>query len=456
MSDSPSKISRLEQEALMDDLGEPMENPIAPSSELRRRSSAASSSAGSIGVRTIIHEEAQSLITANVLSPFLKELQDQMQILRIQQDETANAGRIVVSEIQKAMEQQQKMHKQLENQMHATALRQKEHENVLNELTGEAQGSVARMQQLRDQNAYTQMAVQQIHQQQVKLEGDNSGNKGRVPHDVEMNSTPSSTDFGRDDRGLGRPVMGQYPPPVVRNVSTEQLNPRSEYGVHGQVPPFYDGDVTTSSNRFLPNAKIAQIPVFDVGRFTSWRREMCFWKELHDYLPEKQIISFVGLNGGAVIRSKVMKLFRDTVHEPEERTFTNLLELLDKDFSMSVREKDMHQMDRLFEYRREEGESIQGFWAKFDLLLSHLEGSSSHLSDELLFTRSLRAMNLSYGQRTSLLALLDCRAFPHTVANLRLCSIQLLGLYKGFDKKEKEVKRRCQFQRRKQTGITND
>ena len=164
---------------------------------------------------------------------------------------------------------------------------------------------------------------------------------------------------------------------------------------------------------------------------------MCFWEELHDWLPGKQLISFVGLNGGTVIRSKVMKLFKDTTENPEGRTFQNLLGLLDRDFAMTAREKDMQQMDRLFEYRREEGESIQGFWSKFDLLLSHLEGSSSCLSDELLFMRSLRAMNLSYGQRTSLLSLLDCRSLPHSVSNLRMCSIQLLGLYKAFGKKEK-------------------
>ena len=154
---------------------------------------------------------------------------------------------------------------------------------------------------------------------------------------------------------------------------------------------------------------------------------MCFWKGSHDWFPGKQIISFVCLNGGTVIRSKVMRLFKDTAEYPEERTFQNLLVLLDRDFALTAREKDMQQMGRLFEYRREEVESIQAFWAKFDLVLSHLEGSSSCLSDERLFMRSLRAMNLSYGHRTSLLSLLYCRSFPHTVVNLRACSIQLLG-----------------------------
>ena len=101
----------------------------------------------------------------------------------------------------------------------------------------------------------------------------------------------------------------------------------------------------------------------------------------------------------------------------------------------------MQQTGRLFEYRRGEWESIQAFWAKFDLLLSHLAGSSTCLSDELLVTRPLRAVNLSYGQRTSLMSLLDSRSFPQTVSNLRLCSIQLIGLHKAFRKKEKDLRK---------------
>ena len=261
------------------------------------------------------------------------------------------------------------------------------------------------------------MAVQHLHQNQNKMDQEIPNNRTQQPPDIAMHSSSSSTmEVGRDNRGLCRPMVSQYPPPVLKTVVSEHPEPRHDYGPEAR----YENELTGGAHKFLPNAKIAQIPAFDAARFTSWRRELCFWKDLRDYLPERQLISFVGLNGGTVIRAKVMRLFKETVAKPEERTFVNLLTLLDRDFALSAREKDMQQIDRLFEYRREEGESIQGFWAKFDLLLSHLEGSSTCLSDELLFIRSLRSMNLSYGQRTSLLAMLDCRAFPHTVTNLRM------------------------------------
>ena len=294
MSGSPSKVSKLEMEALVGDLDEPMDDQSLALPERKRRASAASSSiASSIGVRTIIHEEVQALLSTNVLGPLVQELQQQMQDVRLQQQETINSGRQVVSEIQKAMVQQQTMQKHLEAQLVNSDRRQKEHERALVELSGEAYGSYDRVQQLRDQHALTRVAVQHLHQHQVKLEGEHQLERGPTPPEVAMQSSSSSMEMGRDSRGLGRPVMSQHPPPVLRTVPPE----RSDHRVADNANPPLEGEGSGSANRFLPNAKIAQIPVFDVTRFTSWRREMCFWKDLHDYLPEKQIISFVGLNG---------------------------------------------------------------------------------------------------------------------------------------------------------------
>lgn len=45
----------------------------------------------------------------------------------------------------------------------------------------------------------------------------------------------------------------------------------------------------------------------------------------------------------------------------------------------------------------------------------------------------LRSINLPYDRRTSQLYMADCRPLPHTVAQIRSCSIQLIGMYNGFD-----------------------
>ena len=154
---------------------------------------------------------------------------------------------------------------------------------------------------------------------------------------------------GGDSRGSGRPAIGQRPPqsgtkPMTPDGQERRNGPNADHRVEHEL---FGGET-----KFLPNARTDPIPVFEVSRYTSWGREICFWKEPNDWMPGKQIMSFVGLNGGTLIRSTSMKLFKDNASPPEERAFRNLLGLLDRDFAMTPREKDMQQMGKLSEYRR--------------------------------------------------------------------------------------------------------
>ena len=487
---SPSKLQKLSSGIL----GEMEEGLVEITGKKRKGSMETTSSGQSVeGVRLMVHDEVQSMFSANILGPVVKELQDQMNQVRGQQQETIEAGKSIVSEIQKSMISQREVQLALEQQVQINAQKQTEHTNVLSmlseearsaqnlfhqmkdqhiltqsamqqndvkqteqaqtlsALTAEAQNAQQMFKQVRDQQLTTQKIMQEMHEYHWKTEeglkrelADSSyrprSEGTREPHGKEPASSSStmSMDNARDNRGLGLPLntksstpVSNTTPMVTENWTTTNTEPRGSAN-----PP-----VVTRTDQFIPNAKIANIPVFESSRYTSWRREICFWEELHDWIPEKQLISFVGLNGGTAIRSKVTKLFKDTENRVVDRTFQNLLVLLDSDFAMTAREKDMREMDRLFEYRRDVGESIQSFWSKFDLLLSHLEGSSTCLSDELLFMRSLRAMNLTYEQRTSLLSMIDCRSLSHSVSNLRSCSVQLLGMYRGFETREKEPRK---------------
>ena len=57
-------------------------------------------------------------------------------------------------------------------------------------------------------------------------------------------------------------------------------------------------------------------------------------------------------------------------------------------------------------------------------------------SDSLLFIRALRSLNIIAQQRMSLIGLMDCRALPHSLRNLRVCSLQLFGVYTSLKTKE--------------------
>ena len=190
------------------------------------------------------------------------------------------------------------------------------------------------------------------------------------------------------------------------------------------------------SQAYIPNAKIAPIPTFEVTRYSNWRREIKFWNDLHSYIPESQLISFLGLNGGTTLRSHVMEMFRDTEHDIGRRTFPQLMIILDEHYAMTAREQDMTEMDKLFSLKRDSMETVQAFWTRFDTQLANLEGSASSLTDDLLFIRALKSLNLSYSQRANLLSMMEGRGFNHSLANLRKCSILLLGVYKGLDGKD--------------------
>ena len=81
------------------------------------------------------------------------------------------------------------------------------------------------------------------------------------------------------------------------------------------------------------------MPNFEVSRYTSRSRELCFLKEFHEWFPEQQSAPFIGLNGGHTVRGEVMRLFKDTELNHGGGTFQNLLVSIDMDFAMTGREK---------------------------------------------------------------------------------------------------------------------
>ena len=220
-----------------------------------------------------------------------------------------------------------------------------------------------------------------------------------------------------------------YPRPLMvsqRRASNPELGPADRQLGSANTP------ARAESQTYIPNAKISPVPAFEVARYSNWRREIEFWKDLHGYIPESQLISFLGLNGGVTLRSHVMKMFRDTERNESLRTFQTLMVILDDHYAMAAREQDMTEMDKMFSLEGDSVETVQAFWTRFDTQLSNLEGSATALKDDLLFIRALKSLNLPYTQRANLLSLMEGRGFTPSLANLRKCSILLMGVYKGL------------------------
>ena len=171
--------------------------------------------------------------------------------------------------------------------------------------------------------------------------------------------------------------------------------------------------------------------MLDVERYSAWKREFTFWREIYQFLPDSYLFSVIGAGPTSILKNMVMKLFRDTTSRPWERTISNLVKSLDKTYALTGREREMASMERLFELKREPAETMQSFWLRFDMILNTLEGSTSLLSSELLFMRALKSLQLSFHQKTAVLTFLECRNCEHTVDTLRSTSIRLFGMYTG-------------------------
>ena len=301
----------------------------------------------------------------------------------------------------------------------------------MNQQISNDQERLTRTQQQHEQNyAHIQGFASQVENQfqqlshsdvQMGISSAPGGNADSRTSDYQNGSQPRESSFDV----YPRPLMANQ-----RRASNPELGPADRQFGGVNTP------ARAESQTYIPNAKISPVPAFEVTRYSNWRREIKFWKDLHGYIPESQLISFLGLNGGIALRPHVVKMFRDTEQNESLRTFQTLMSILDDHYAMTAREQDMNEMGKLFSLKRDAMETVQAFWARFDTQLSNLEGSATSLTDDLLLIRALKSLNLSYTQRSNLLSLMEGRGFAHSLANLRKCSILLMGAYKGLDAKD--------------------
>ena len=142
---------------------------------------------------------------------------------------------------------------------------------------------------------------------------------------------------------------------------------------------------TLGAASFVPNAKIAPLPIFEASRYSSWKRELKFRCELHIFIPEAQLLAFIGLPGGAVLRSHAMKFYRDAGQTRNQRSIAQFLLMMGKLYEMTSKERSLRDMDNLFNLKRESTEYTQSFWNRFDTSLMLIDDYEHLLSDDILF-----------------------------------------------------------------------
>ena len=205
------------------------------------------------------------------------------------------------------------------------------------------QDRLTRMQQQHDENyAHIQCFAADVENQFQQL-----------PHpDVQM-GTSIAPGWNADSRSSGYQNGSQhressfevYPRPLM---ASQRRDSHPELGPSDRQFGSVNTPARAESQTYIPNAEISHVPAFEVARYSNWRREIKLWKDFHGYIPESQLISFLGLNGGVTPRPHVMKMFSDTERNESLRTFQTLMVILDDHYAMTAREQDMTAMDKLF------------------------------------------------------------------------------------------------------------
>ena len=177
-------------------------------------------------------------------------------------------------------------------------------------------------------------------------------------------------------------------------------------------------------------SKLAPMPEFTPGEFPSWRRENpILGGELYAYVPENQIIANIGLRANSSLRRVVMSFMRDSPISHDRRTVAALLSQLDEQYVQTSREKEMEALGRWVDLRRGPGDSIRNFWWEFENLLRRMDRAKSTLSEDLVFTRAPKALQLNHVQRTTVLMALGAQRMEHSQKNLKNCTARLSGTY---------------------------
>ena len=186
-------------------------------------------------------------------------------------------------------------------------------------------------------------------------------------------------------------------------------------------------------------AKLIPPPEFSAVRYAAWKKEVGYWRELYSYVPEGQVMCTLGLTATSELKRILMRFVKKTRNEPQSRTLKNLMLVLDENYAVSSRDREMDEMGKLSQLYKEPNEPYQLFWHRYETIMDALESPRGSLGEEFLFTRCLKGLNLTPPQRINILMALDCRGLNHTVSNLKNCSLKILGMYRSLNQPDKHV-----------------
>ena len=405
------------------------------SHEKRHRSSESVSSSSDM-LRMIVQTELQTVVSETVIPEMMQQIETRMSGLQSQNLELVNTANTVLKQVQQSFQQ-----------IRTT-------QQILNDQVSREQLKTMSQGQKLEQVVTHQEAQQHALHQTVEEARTGFSIIDRAISNHEERLT-SQNNFGQDDRGLGHtpnarvvnwqtgtmptdmngvnniPVEVQSqvyaPPTVVPNFESFQscpigpdllnessMQPQTNMPWNGMCnvgasnsPPVSPDPMTGAcmqpANNVLSTwprgVKVSPPPVLGPSRYVVWKKEFLFWRDLYAFLPDGYLLSVMGSGSVSSLRLMIMKMFHETKMNPNLRSIPLLLNYLDSSYAVTSREREMNALERLLELRREGSETVQGFWLRFEAIVTALENTSSVLSSELVFMRALKSLQLSHQQK---------------------------------------------------------
>ena len=310
---------------------------------------------------SVIRAEIRNVLSQGDISEPIVQIRTGLSDLQNRHQESLCAANQVVPEMQRVLSSCHSSQRQVGRrrsdsrqmlvlntaQSHQIHMDQQREEHARSHITQQSksdQERLSRTQQQHEQNyAQIQQFASQVGNQFQQLAHMDSATQA-LPSQPEWN-TETRTPTERYAHLLGEPPMEAYPTPLM---AIQRMASEPELGASNRQ----FGDLNTptrgESQSYIPNAEISHVPAFGVSRYSHWVGRIEFWKGPNEYIPESQLISPMGLNGGTTPRPHAMKMFRGAEQEVALRTFQTLMSIPDDHYATTAREEDMAEMDRLF------------------------------------------------------------------------------------------------------------
>ena len=172
---------------------------------------------------------------------------------------------------------------------------------------------------------------------------------------------------------------------------------------------------------------ISDPPVFMVTKYEMYRKELLWWRDLNNSVPDAQLVIHLTIKAtDTVLKGLLTQYLERTRDSPGSRTMSDLLSTLDKELLRSSHEIALSKITLWTHFSRRPSESIRAYWLRFTKLESSLLKSGISFPPEVVFYKALGGLNLVQPQLGLILSTIEAKGESVSVTELRRLTQKIL------------------------------